>query len=175
VPTTEYVIRDRTGVHVATHVRIDEPGGKRFTWKRPDGRSGLNGTPAADLPLYGIHKLGGWTDATTVVVAEGEKAATALLGRSVAAVGVVTGAGTVPSTKSLPTWAAVTSPCGPTPTIPATNSWRRSPWRCVAWRRPSAWWCRPTVSRRAGTRPTPSPTGWTRGTWLTRPSSSRAV
>ena len=71
-----YQIRDAAGDLAAIHERHDDPdGSKRFTWRRPDGAIGLNGTPIADLPLYGIHQLGA---ESTVVIVEGEKSRDAL-------------------------------------------------------------------------------------------------
>lgn len=90
-----YELRDPSGVHVADHVREDRPdGGKRFVWRRPDGRPGLGGVAVADLPLYGIHRVDGL--AGQVVVVEGEKAAEALQSAGIAAVGTVTGAAGIP-------------------------------------------------------------------------------
>lgn len=90
-----YELRDATGQLVAVHVRDDAPkGGTRFTWQRPDGRAGLGGIAAADLPLYGIERLDGL--ASQVVLVEGEKAAEALWSAGIAAVGTVTGAASVP-------------------------------------------------------------------------------
>jgi hypothetical protein len=88
-----YAIRDASGRHVATHRRIDGPAGKRFTWELPDGRSGLDGIPVAELPLYGIDRLG---KAATIVLVEGEKVTDALIAAGIPAVGTVTGAAATP-------------------------------------------------------------------------------
>jgi hypothetical protein len=84
---------------VATHVRVDKADGtKDVFWVDPDGKMGLDGLPLADLPPYGIDKVGG---SSTVVVTEGEKAAQALLDAGIPAVGTVTGASATPSVKSM--------------------------------------------------------------------------
>jgi hypothetical protein len=95
---TGYEIRDAAGELVALHERIDSPNGKRFVWRQPDGTKGLNGTPLADLPLYGINLLG---SKATVVITEGEKACDALITAGVQAVGTVTGAATCPGREAL--------------------------------------------------------------------------
>jgi hypothetical protein len=57
----------------ATHVREDLPNGeKKIRWE------GLNGTPLAELPLYGADELP--AEPTTVYITEGEKACEALRG-----------------------------------------------------------------------------------------------
>lgn len=95
---TPYPLHDASGALVATHVRVDEPdGGKAVYWVTPDGKKGLDG-PLADLPLYGIERVG---EARTVVITEGEKAAQALIDNGVMAVGTVTGASATPSARSL--------------------------------------------------------------------------
>jgi hypothetical protein len=93
-----YELRDAAGTLVAVHERHDGPDGKRFVFRQPDGRLGLGGVRTADLPLYGSHLLNG---ATTVVVAEGEKAADALLAAGIPAVGTVCGASTIPGPDAL--------------------------------------------------------------------------
>lgn len=95
-----YEIRDATGTPVAVHWRQDKADGKRLWWEAPDGTKGLGGLPLADLPLYGIERLGDWADPTVVVV-EGEKAADALRAVGIQAVGAVTGASASPSAKPL--------------------------------------------------------------------------
>lgn len=92
---TEYVLRDASGVEVATHVRIDKPDGdKDVFWVDPEGRKGIGGMTSANLPLYGIDRVLG---KSRVVLCEGEKAAQALLDAGIPAVGTVTGASTTPS------------------------------------------------------------------------------
>jgi hypothetical protein len=95
--TASYNIRDYSGTLRAIHQRRKEGKGKSFTWSQPDGSSGLNGTPAADLPLYGADRVEGWDIDKPVVVAEGEKAALALMAAGVQAVGTVCGASSTPS------------------------------------------------------------------------------
>ena len=95
-----YEVRDRAGELRAVHERRDGGDGtKSFVWRRPDGASGLNGTAAADLPLYAIERLP--AEASTVVLVEGEKAADSLIARGVPAVASVTGAATAPSAETL--------------------------------------------------------------------------
>jgi hypothetical protein len=96
VRTTTYAIRDAAGVLVAEHVRIERAAGaKRFAWRR-EGKPGLSGLAARDLPLYRGETLA--SDPTsTVALVEGEKATDALLARGIVAVGTVTGAGGTPS------------------------------------------------------------------------------
>lgn len=95
-----YELRSADGELVAVHVRIDDAKGKTFRWVTPDGRLGLGGRSTADLPLYGVH-LDLVQRSRTVVVVEGEKAATALLDAGIAAVGTVTGASSTPSQRAL--------------------------------------------------------------------------
>ena len=48
---TRYEIRDTDGTLRAVHVRVPAPGGRKsYLWERPDGTSGLNGTPVEALP-----------------------------------------------------------------------------------------------------------------------------
>lgn len=97
---TTYAIKNASGEVVADHVVTYKPdGSKDVKWRQPDGTLGLNGTPVADLPLYGIHEVDG--DTVLVVVTEGEKARDALTkaleGSTVRVVGTVTGASGTPS------------------------------------------------------------------------------
>ena len=94
----EYLIRDVTGTPIAVHVRRETPDGKKLSWQLPDGTSGLRGLKTADLPLFGVDRLG---KGATVVITEGEKAAEALLGAGVQAVGTVTGAAGTPGARVL--------------------------------------------------------------------------
>jgi RecA/RadA recombinase len=102
VPTeTTYVIRDVTGADVAQHVRTDLPGGgKRMRWSR-GGRFDLGGLSVTKLPLYRSETLAALTPGSRVVLCEGEKAATALAARGIAAVATVTGASAVPADEVL--------------------------------------------------------------------------
>lgn len=95
---TRYEIRDTSGEVRAIHERLDFPNGsKSFTWKRPDGRTGLNGTKPADLPLYGAHLLPAIPLEAEIVLTEGQKAADALRDAGFHALGTVTGASGTPS------------------------------------------------------------------------------
>jgi hypothetical protein len=97
--TTAYEIRDVAGELAAIHERHDDPdGSKRFTWRRPDGAAGLNGTSIASLPLYRVDKLGA---GPYVVVCEGEKSADALAAVGIPAVATVTGAASTPGRAAL--------------------------------------------------------------------------
>lgn len=94
-----YEIRDAAGDLAAIHERHDDPdGSKRFTWRRPGGATGLNGTPIADLPLYGIEQLGA---ESIVVIVEGEKSRDALAAIGIPAVATVTGASSTPGRTAL--------------------------------------------------------------------------
>ena len=98
-----YKIRAQDGTLVAQHVRIQSSGQKkRFVWQRPDGSSGLSRS-VSELPLYGTEHLPGFESGRLVVVTEGEKAADALSGRDIPAVGTVTGAAGCPSDEVLAT------------------------------------------------------------------------
>jgi hypothetical protein len=90
--TFEFVCRNRAGEAQAIHVRREYADGKDYSWKLPDGRSGLAGRPTSDLPLYAIERLPADLGAR-IVVTEGEKAAESLLARGIPAVATVTGAG----------------------------------------------------------------------------------
>jgi putative DNA primase/helicase len=98
-----YEVKDAEGRLVAIHHRRDLPdGGKRVWWSRPDGETGLNGTPLGDLPLYGSQLVAGWSMDDPVVLTEGEKATDALLSTGyVNAVGTVTGAAKEPGPEAL--------------------------------------------------------------------------
>lgn len=96
-----YNIRDHSGALLAIHARHDEAGRKSFVWEDSSGSAGLNGTSPADLPLYGAESVSGWDMDAPVVVAEGEKAALALMAAGVQAVGTVCGASSTPSDESL--------------------------------------------------------------------------
>ena len=88
---------------MALHIRIQCPGSKkRFVWQQPDGSSGLSRS-VSELPLYGTEQLPGLESGKLVVVTEGEKAADALSGRDIPAVGTVTGAAGRPSDDVLAT------------------------------------------------------------------------
>ncbi len=92
-----YAIRDAAGRLVAEHVRIDRASGtKTFLWRRPDGRPGLGGLKTCELPLYRSETLAARAG-ERVVLCEGEKAADALAGLGVLALGTTTGASATPS------------------------------------------------------------------------------
>jgi AAA domain len=100
-PTT-YHVRDAEGRVKAKHHRIDNSNGtKTLWWEMPDGAKGLNGTPVADLPLYGSERVRHWNPDKPVVVVEGEKAAQALQEAGFNALGTVTGAGATPAPEAL--------------------------------------------------------------------------
>jgi hypothetical protein len=99
---TTYHVRNAEGHLVASHHRIDHSDGrKRLWWELPDGSKGLNGTPLADLPLYGSERVRHWDPDEPVVVVEGEKPAQALLDAGFNALGTVTGAGATPAPEAL--------------------------------------------------------------------------
>lgn len=102
-PDRSWEIRDRDGQVVAIHHRRDTDGRKRVWWATPDGKIGLGGRKAAELPLYGVDRLGEREpgDDTPVVVCEGEPATDALLELGIRAVGTVTGASSAPGAAPL--------------------------------------------------------------------------
>jgi hypothetical protein len=93
----------RTGKTVAEHVRYLKPDGhKTYVWRR-NGTPGLKGLPETRLPLYGGYA---WlqralTERTRAIIVEGEKAADALLGLELPAVGIPLGAPKVPDLEML--------------------------------------------------------------------------
>ena len=104
VPTnaTPYDVRDGSGAIIARHVRQEySDGPKKYLWFQPDGTPGLAGVKTAGLPLYGAHLLVKCEPGTLVPVAEGEKAAQALINKGIVAVATVTGAAGTPSSESL--------------------------------------------------------------------------
>jgi hypothetical protein len=105
IPVAErraYQIRDAEGRLKAKHHRINRPdGGKRIWWELPDGSKGLNGTPLADLPLYGSELVGDCHEDELIVVVEGEKTRDALEEAGIPAVGTVTGASGTPGHEAL--------------------------------------------------------------------------
>lgn len=98
---TTYDLRDEEGRPVAHHVREDTPEGKQVRWQRPDGSWGLNGTPLADLPLYGAEAVSDVGEDELIVLTEGEKARDALEAANLPAVGTVTGASGTPGPEAL--------------------------------------------------------------------------
>ena len=96
-----YSIRDHSGALRAIHSRSDKNGHKSFGWQGAEGQSGLSGVRPEDLPLYGAENVEAWNMDAPVVVAEGEKAALALMAAGLQAVGTVCGAASTPSEDSL--------------------------------------------------------------------------
>lgn len=78
---------------VVEHVRIDEPGGKRFIWRR-DGESGLGGLKVKDVPLY---RPAGQGKSRALFITEGEKSAIAAARLGCRTLGTVCGASSCPS------------------------------------------------------------------------------
>lgn len=98
---TTYEVRDAEGNLVAKHHRVDKPDGTKQVWWEKDGAKGLNGTPLADLPLYGSELVGDCSQDELIVLVEGEKARDTLEGVKIPAVGTVTGACATPGSKAL--------------------------------------------------------------------------
>lgn len=99
-----YRIRDIAGATIAEHVRVDLPGGKKgMAWKLPGHPTseGLRGLSVSDVPLYGTQMLARIESGRTIVVTEGEKAAEALWGLGLDALGTVTGASSTPGEDAL--------------------------------------------------------------------------
>jgi KaiC/GvpD/RAD55 family RecA-like ATPase len=89
---------------VVEHVRLDGIGSdgkpvKEFRFER-NGRSGLDGLPSKELPLYNVDILASGT-VKHVVVTEGEKACDALTRALIHAVGTACGANVIPDDKAL--------------------------------------------------------------------------
>lgn len=100
--TASYEIRDAGGRLVAYHVRKDNPdGSKQVAWKQPDGTWGLNGTPLAEMPLYGAEMVSDAGEDELIVLVEGEKARDALEEAGIPVVGSVTGASGTPGAQAL--------------------------------------------------------------------------
>ncbi|MGH7667436.1 MAG: AAA family ATPase, partial [Candidatus Dormibacteria bacterium] len=106
-PPIDYLIKNPDGELVAIHRRFDSPAGpKSFAWFRAGrGVPGLNGLAVAELPLYRSESLAELIPQAPVVIAEGEKAADALVacldGAQVGVVATVGGAGVTPSDSAL--------------------------------------------------------------------------
>lgn len=83
---------------IVEHVRIDEPGGKRFIWRR-DGNLGLRGLKLRELPLYRSK----WKTGTSgrFVITEGEKASDAASKLGLRSYGTVSGASSCPGKQAL--------------------------------------------------------------------------
>lgn len=93
-PSRAYFLRDVSGALAAVHARFDLPSGKTFRWWR-SGEWHLDGLNSGDLPLYRSEHLPG-RPGELVIVTEGEKAADALAGLGVLALGTATGASGTP-------------------------------------------------------------------------------
>lgn len=99
---TRYEIRDAKGELIAVHVRRDcNDGGKGFVWERPDGTTGLDGLPTAQLPLHGSQDVAGWDVNEPILLVEGEKARDALTRCGFHALATVTGASSCPASGPL--------------------------------------------------------------------------
>lgn len=85
---------------ILEHVRVDEPGGKRFFWRR-NGKVGLNGLKLMELPLYEPKTNLLCCDESRVFLTEGEKAADALASRQLRAYGTICGAASFPGRGAL--------------------------------------------------------------------------
>lgn len=83
---------------IVEHVRIDEPGGKRFIWRR-NGQSGLQGLKVRDVPLFRPGENG--DEKGPVVICEGEKSAIAAGKLGLNAYGTACGASSCPSSNVL--------------------------------------------------------------------------
>lgn len=88
-----YEVRDADGRLLGTHCRLDLPGGKKVWWKP-------RGVKPAELPLWNTLPALATDPALPVVVAEGEKAADALMASGQPAVGTY-GAAVLPCEASL--------------------------------------------------------------------------
>ena len=95
-------IKNTSGQTIATHRRKDHTNGKGFWWET-NGQTGLAGTKAKDLPLYGSENIPRFDKSRLVYLCEGEKDTDALRDIGAQAVGTVTGADSVPSTEVLKT------------------------------------------------------------------------
>ena len=102
-PSAIWCIKNAEGQTQALHVRFDHPEGKECRWRLPGANGwGLEGRKVSTLPLYGSENVRGWSkDTDVVVIAEGEKAADALLEAGFCALGTVTGAGGTPDAEAL--------------------------------------------------------------------------
>lgn len=108
VRVLEYPHRKVDGTLVATKLRFDleqkmsdgtTRASKRFSWRRPNGMTGLNGTPITEMPLFASEVLAKAPEAVVVVV-EGAKVAASLLSRGILSV-ATDGASVTPSAQVL--------------------------------------------------------------------------
>lgn len=75
-------------------------GSKGYAWSR-DGKPGLGGLKPREVPLYNSESLAALRPDASVVMTEGEKAADALLGAGIHALGTACGAAVTPSDEVL--------------------------------------------------------------------------
>lgn len=100
--TSIYKVRDTEGRVQAEHHHVKKGNDKDCYWRLPDSdKWGLQGRGLETLPLYGAHMADGWEPDGPVIVAEGEKAAQALIDAGFDAVGTVTGASLTPGPETL--------------------------------------------------------------------------
>ena len=99
-PAVAWQVRGDRGRLFGIHARWNTPEGKTLRWWR-NGEWGLDGLPLADAPLYRADLLAFGDPEAVVVVAEGEKAADALAGLGLVALGTVTGASGTPGPQAL--------------------------------------------------------------------------
>src|SRR5262245_20563596 len=130
--TLVYPLRDRAGVGVAEHHRVDFPPGrwcathkkyctKHMWWRLPNATTnGLGGRAVDTLPLSGVHEFPA-TTGVTVLVVEGEKARDALAARGILAVGTVTGASTIPRDDVLRVLVSYDVVCWPDADVPGRH------------------------------------------------------
>lgn len=106
------------------HVRRDlSDGSKKFAWER-DGKTGLDGMPSSEIPLYGFQHLAR-RPTDPVIVCEGEKAADAINEHGLLAVGTVTGAPAAPGPKPLEVLRGREVTLWPDPDAPGKEQMRR--------------------------------------------------
>ena len=96
LPIRRYRLLNGSGHVVAEHVRQELPNDKKMWWEH-SGKKGLNGLPAANLPLYRLPDLLAAPPEVPVILTEGEKAAQALADIGMLALGTVAGAATIPA------------------------------------------------------------------------------
>ena len=97
IGTTRHDIRDLFGVLQGTHVRRNlADGQKTMAWDPP-----LKGRAVETMPLYRSELVRGWPLDTSIVLAEGEAAAQAMLDAGFKALGTVTGAAVTPDLTAL--------------------------------------------------------------------------
>jgi hypothetical protein len=111
---TSYPICDADGALQAIHFRKDFPPPtlpdeeqrpKEVWWARPGGENGLGGRPTKTLPLFGTEPLRAIADGNegrpVIVMTEGEKPASSLIGRDIDAVGTACGGMVTPDDAAL--------------------------------------------------------------------------